>query len=76
MTGIVPALLKRVIETGCYKKDYEEHTRTMLYAPCDYEEAITGLEKIIDSGMFGKDEEYERNTVYIICFIGGEDCKL
>lgn len=61
----VPALLKRVIETGCYKKDYEEHTRTMLYAPCDYEEAITGLEKIIDSGMFGKDEEYERNTVHI-----------
>lgn len=37
----------------------------MLYAPCDYEEAITGLEKIIDSGMFGKDEEYERNTVHI-----------
>ena len=61
----VPALLKRVIETGCYKKDYEEHTRTMLYAPCDYEEAITGLEKIIDSGMFGKDEEYEKNTVHI-----------
>lgn len=61
----VPALLKRVIETGCYKKDYEEHTRTMLYAPCDYEESITGLEKIIDSGMFGKDEEYERNTVHI-----------
>lgn len=61
----VPALLKRVIETGYYKKDYEEHTRTMLYAPCDYEEAITGLEKIIDSGMFGKDEEYENNTVHI-----------
>lgn len=61
----VPALLEQVIETGCYKKDYEEHTRTMLYAPCDYEEAITGLEKIIDSGMFAKDEDYERNTIHI-----------
>ena len=61
----VPALLKRIIETGCYKKDYEEHTQTMLYAPCDYEEAITGLEKIIDSGMFGKDEEYEKNMVHV-----------
>ena len=30
-----------------------------------YEEAITGLKKIIDSGMFGKDEEYEKNTVHI-----------
>lgn len=61
----VPALLEQVIKTGCYKKDYEEHTRTMLYAPCDYEEAITGLEKIIDSGMFGKDEEYENNMIHI-----------
>ena len=61
----VPALLKRIIETGCYKKDYEEYTQTMLYAPCDYEEAIMGLEKIIDSGMFGKDEEYEKNMVHV-----------
>lgn len=61
----VPALLEQVIKTGCYKKDYEEHTRTMLYSLCDYEEAITGLEKIIDSGMFGKDEEYEKNTIHI-----------
>ena len=56
----IPALLEQVIETECYKKDYEEHTRTMLYTPCNYEEAITGLKKIIDSGMFGKDEEYEK----------------
>lgn len=61
----VPALLEQVIETECYKKDYEEHTRTMLYAPCDYEEALTGLKKIIDSGMFAKDEGYERNTIHI-----------
>ena len=61
----VPALLEQVIETGCYKKDYEEHTRTMLYAPCNYEEALTGLKKIIDSGMFAKDEDYERNTIHI-----------
>ena len=61
----VLALLEQVIETECYKKDYEVHTRTMLYAPCDYEEAIMGLEKIIDSGMFGKDEEYEKNRVHI-----------
>ena len=61
----IPALLEQVIETECYKKDYEEHTRTMLYTPCNYEEAITGLKKIIDSGMFGKDEEYEKNTVHI-----------
>ena len=61
----VPALLKRIIEKGCYKKDYEEYTLTMLYEPCDYEEAITGLEEIIDSGMFDKDEEYEKNMVHI-----------
>lgn len=41
----IPALLEQVIETECYKKDYEEHTRTMLYTPCNYEEAITGLKK-------------------------------
>ena len=64
-TADVPALLEQVIETGCYKKDYEEHTRTMLYAPCDYEEALTGLKKIIDSGMFAKDEDYGRNTIHI-----------
>lgn len=61
----IPTLLEQVIETECYKKDYEEHTRTMLYSPCNYEEAIIGLKKIIDSGVFGKDEEYEKNTIHI-----------
>ena len=33
----IPSLLKRVIETECYKKDYETNTIMMLYAPCSYE---------------------------------------
>lgn len=51
----VPTLLVQIIKTECYKKDYEQYTLTMLYAPCSYEEAITGLKKLIDSGVFGKD---------------------
>ncbi len=61
----VPTLLEQIIKTECYKKDYEQYTLTMLYAPCSYEEAITGLKKLIDSGAFGKDEEYENNTIHI-----------
>lgn len=61
----VPTLLEQIIKTECYKKDYEQYTLTMLYAPCSYEEAITGLKKLIDSGVFGKDEEYENNTIHI-----------
>lgn len=61
----VPTLLEQIIKTECYKKDYEQYTLTMLYAPCSYEEAITGLKKLIDSDAFGKDEEYENNTIHI-----------
>ncbi len=61
----VPSLLEKIIATKCYKKDYEKNTWTMLYAPCDYEKAINGLKKIIVSGMFAKDEEYEKNTIHI-----------
>ena len=61
----VPTLLEQIIKTECYKKDYEQYTLTMLYAPCSYEVAITGLKKLIDSGAFGKDEEYENNTIHI-----------
>lgn len=61
----IPSLLKRVIETECYKKDYETNTIMMLYAPCSYEEAITGLKVIVESGMFQENDEYKKNTIYL-----------
>ena len=48
----VPSLLSRILEEGCYEKDYEEKTCPMLYSPCPYEEASASLEKIIASGLF------------------------
>ena len=61
----IPSLLKRVIETECYKKDYETNTIMMLYAPCSYEEAITGLKVIVESGMFQENDECKKNTIYL-----------
>ncbi len=48
----VPFLLSKILEEGCYKKDYEEKTCPMLYSPCSYEEASASLEKIIASDLF------------------------
>ena len=54
----VPSLLSKILEEGCYKKDYEEKTCPMLYSPCSYEEASASLEKIIASDLFkNRDEE-------------------
>ncbi len=50
----VPSLLSKILEDGCYRKDYESLTRPMLYSPCSYEEASASLQKIVASGLFGQ----------------------
>ena len=48
----VPNLLRQLIETNFYKKDYEECTQKLLFKPLSYEEAIKSIVKIIKSGVF------------------------
>lgn len=48
----VPEVLERIIEEEAYKTDYEEITTYFQNYPIRYEEAITVLRDIIDSGVF------------------------
>lgn len=48
----VPDLLRRIIDTEFFKKDYEDVTEKLLSKPVTYEEAIKALETIISSGIF------------------------
>ena len=45
-------ILKDIIDTEIYKKDYETLTRIMMYKYVDYEEAIESLKTIIESKIF------------------------
>lgn len=51
----VPKLLRKVIETQVFKKDYEENTLRLLSKPVSYTEAIAALDKVIASGVFASD---------------------
>lgn len=48
----VPKLLRQMIDTEFFKKDYEDSTEKLLSKPVTYEEAIKALETIIASGVF------------------------
>ncbi len=50
----VPKLLRQMIDTEFFKKDYEDSTEKLLSKPVTYEEAIKALETIIESGVFEK----------------------
>ena len=48
----VPELLRRIVETGFYKKDYLSSTEKLLLKPLPYDEAIKALDVIIASRIF------------------------
>ena len=48
----VPSVLEKIIEEDVYKTDYDEITTYFQNHPIRYEEAVTALRMIIDSGMF------------------------
>ena len=48
----VPNLLRQMIDTEFFKKDYEDSTEKLLSKPVTYEEAIKAIELIISSGVF------------------------
>ena len=49
-------LLREMVDTEFFKKDYEESTEKLLSKPVTYEEAIKGVETIIASGVFDTDK--------------------
>lgn len=49
-------LLREMVDTEFFKKDYEESTEKLLSKPVTYEEAIKGVETIISSGVFDTDK--------------------
>ena len=48
----VPNLLRQIIDTEFFKKDYEDSTEKLLSKPVTYEEAIKAIEMIIASDVF------------------------
>lgn len=48
----VEDVLREIIESQVYKKDYEDITMGLLFAPETYETVIRSLQKIVDSGMW------------------------
>ena len=61
----IPYLLRKVIETDYFRKDYEESTEKLLTKPLSYKEAIKGLAKIAESGVFEFMHE-EKSNVYML----------
>lgn len=52
----VPELLRKVIDTQFFKKDYEDTTLKLLSKTVEYDEAIKSLETIIAGGVFDLDD--------------------
>lgn len=48
----VPELLKQIVNTELFRKDYENSTAKLLSKPVPYDEAITAIVAIIESGIF------------------------
>lgn len=48
----IPTLLRKVIDSQFFKKDYENSTLKLLSKPVEYSDAIAALEKIIASRVF------------------------
>ena len=60
----IQVLLREIIDKEVYRKDYEAITQRVLFDGTTYDEAITALEKIIESGVFASDSG-KRNDVDI-----------
>ena len=53
MSGMsVTDLLRKIIETDFYKKDYINNTEKLLIHPVAYDESIVAVKKIADCGLF------------------------
>lgn len=52
----VQDVLTEIIRTGAYRSDYEEITEKLLYEQVSYDIAIAGVQKIVDSGLFNKEQ--------------------
>ena len=53
MSGMsVTDLLRKIIETDFYKKDYINNTEKLLIHPVAYDESIVEVKKIADCGLF------------------------
>ena len=48
----IPEVLKSIINTEFFKKDYDETTLKLLSKPISYEDAIKSLQTVIDSEIF------------------------
>lgn len=48
----IPKILKEIIDTEFYRKDYEEVTRKLTTEPVGYSDAIKSLNDVIESGIF------------------------
>ncbi len=50
----IPGILQSIIDNEIFKQDYIDVTYKMLNDHLDYDTAITGIQKIIDSGLLTK----------------------
>ena len=48
----IPNLLKKIIDSGFFKKDYVDSTEKLLIKPVHYDDAIKSLLSVIKSGVF------------------------
>ncbi|MCD8201552.1 MAG: nucleotidyl transferase AbiEii/AbiGii toxin family protein [Clostridia bacterium] len=48
----IPELLSEILEKETFKEDYDNVTMNILFKKVTYEEAIEGIRKLIDSGLF------------------------
>lgn len=45
-------LLQKIIRENIYKRDYNDITKQLLYERVDYDQVLSGLQKVIDSKIF------------------------
>lgn len=50
----INALLGEIIDKKVYKDDYESITEVLLYDSVDYETALSGIKRVVESGVFKK----------------------
>ncbi len=50
----INALLGEIIDKKVYKDDYESITEVLLYDSVDYQTALSGVKRVVESGVFKK----------------------
>ena len=48
----INALLGEIIDKKVYKDDYKSITEVLLYDSVDYETALSGVKRVVESGVF------------------------